>query len=600
MTVTEKELDIDGGGGTLYVTVSSNRKVSVSSGQEWCEAQILSETDSDNLMVTVGESPGQERTTSIVLTAPDCRDEVILVRQHENKDALCDLLSFKLDREDNNLNSNIVFTVDKSALTATAFHLNWIDGDDPATLIPAFTINGEKVLVNGGALESGVTKLSFANDITLVVEARNGNTKTYTVSLVCPQINTELPVLRLRPESEINSKEVYVKTTVDLYSPATASGWWDAGGGQVEVRGRGNSTWILPKKPYRLKFPEKFSPVGLDHAKEKSWVILAHDMDKSLLRNHLAFEFSRILFDASEGYHDPGAIMFTPCSQFVNVYMGDSYHGLYQMSDHMQRADGRIAVDKLTASDGADPAKITGGHILETDIHSESAPVRFRSGKGVQINHKYPEDDDCDQAQYDYMEEFIEKVETALYGVNFKDPVEGWRKYMDEKTLIDFIIIKELAGDFDGYTSTYMYKRRGIDKVFFGPVWDVDKGWDNEKRNDHLDPGNNLMINAGFRMPGIGSGDDWFQRLWQDEELRKSTGERWTSRKNELVGAVLSILDEKPGRMAKSIKANFRVWTFYYQASTEAKMPAATYELEIERIRTLTLSRADLLDRLFK
>ena len=49
----------------------------------------------------------------------------------------------------------------------------------------------------------------------------------------------------------------------------------------------------------------------------------------------------------------------------------------------------------------------------------------------------------------------------------------------------------------------------------------------------------------------------------------------------------------------KAIEANFTVWPFYYQASEEAKMPAATYEEELERISGLTERRAALLDRLF-
>ena len=53
--------------------------------------------------------------------------------------------------------------------------------------------------------------------------------------------------------------------------------------------------------------------------------------------------------------------------------MDGEYLGVYQMSDQVQRADGRIAVDKLKASDGADPDKITGAIStvrLRTDIFS--------------------------------------------------------------------------------------------------------------------------------------------------------------------------------------------------------------------------------------
>ena len=101
-----------------------------------------------------------------------------------------------------------------------------------------------------------------------------------------------------------------------------------------------------------------------------------------------------------------------------------------------------------------------------------------------------------------------------LYGSNYKDPVDGWRKYFDEKTLADYVIIKEFVGDLDGYTSTYLYKRRGCEKLFFGPIWDCDKGWNNDKRVPHYEyqPLESLMIHAGVWMPPYVS-NDWFQRL---------------------------------------------------------------------------------------
>lgn len=512
----------------------------------------------------------------------------------------CNLTSLKLKASDNGLSKDVVFTLDKKSGTYSAMYLKWIAKDNPEMLIPVFTTDGESVWCGDQKVVSGKTAVAFADDFVLTVKAENGDTQAYSVSFNCPQINTELPVLRLQPETGIVSRDTYVKTKLDIYRSGSDKGVWTADDEPVEVRGRGNSTWGLPKKPYRIKFPVKFSPVGLDHAKAKSWVILAHDMDKSLLRNHLAFEISRILFNASENYHNEGAVMFTPCSQFVNVYMNDDYHGVYQMSDQMEVAKGRIDIDRLKAVDGSDASKITGGYLVETNIHhDEGYPVSFNSSRGIYMDHKYPKDDDCDIAQYRYMEDFIYKAESILYSYDFKDPQYGWRKWFDEKTLADYIIVKELAGDMDGYTSTYFYKRRGIDKIFFGPVWDVDKGWNNDKRTPHGNTLSQLMIYGGFYMPPY-INPDWFHRFWQDEEFRKFVGTRWAQKREALVSKVLSELDSMPKSMLKAIRANFSVWEFNYQYSNEANMPARTYELEIQRMKDLTVQRAELLDKLFR
>ena len=146
-----------------------------------------------------------------------------------------------------------------------------------------------------------------------------------------------------------------------------------------------------------------------------------------------------------------------------------------------------------------------------------------------------------------------------------------------------------------------MYKRRGVDKLFFGPIWDCDKGWNNDKRIPHqgVDPLNSLMIYAGFYMPAYVE-YDWFHRLWEDDAFRAFVASRWASKRAELLAVTDKVLNEVPAGMSKAIEANFTVWPFYYQYSDEANMPAENYPAEIERIRSLTEQRAALLDRLFK
>lgn len=606
LILDEEELVAPSEGGVFKFDFRSTRKVSlsISPEQDWCKVMISSTEEEYSFVLIVNVAAmdlNEDRIATIVLSAPECESRSLVVKQERKKASTNSLTSLVLKAAPNSLSQDLSFSYDEANKTFSAKYLKWIDKAQPEMLIPEFVTDGETVLVNGQPVVSGQTAISFADDFDLVVKAENGDENIYRVSFNCPQINTELPVIRIHiPVSSITDKKTYRKTKFDIYRQGSDEGRWTASDAEIEIRGRGNSTWGLPKKPYRIKFPEKFSPIGLNHAKAKSWVLLAHDMDKSLLRNHLGFELSRILFSSSEKYHDDAALTFTPCSQMVNVYSGDNYHGVYQMSDQMEVAKGRIDLDKLVAADGSDPVKITGGHLLETNIHhDEPYPVSFTSSRGIYMDHKYPKDDDMDISQYKYIEDFIRKAEAALYSSDFTDPVNGWRKWFDEKTLADFIIVKEFAGDMDGYTSTYFYKRRGVDKIFFGPVWDLDKGWNNDKRTPHGNTLTQLMIYGGFYMPPY-INPDWFHRFWQDAEFRKFVGMRWASKKEQLKSKVLSELDEKPKQMRKAIAANFSVWDFYYQYSDEANMPARTYELEIQRMKDLTVQRAALLDAKFK
>lgn len=608
-------------GKTFVLDLYCNRDVTVESSADWCTYSLMHDAavnpyGSLKIIVEANQSV-DVRTAEVVLSAAECDPVTIEVTQdHRVLSSEKELRSLSLKKAKNSgLTKDIVFAYDSKTNTFSAKYLKWITGNNPEMLVPEFDMEGVSVMVNGQEVESGKTALSFAEDFTVSIAAEDGSVIEYKVTFNCPQINTELPVLHMKPDYLINSKDNYVQTYIELYDKtpeSTGEGWWDsAEKGKIEMRGRGNSTWGLPKKPFRMKFTEKFSPIGLNHAKEKSWVILAQDMDKSLLRTHLAFEYSRVLFNPSENYHHEKAVLFTPCSKFINVYLTGQYYdsstgrtktmdgeylGVYQMSDQVQRADGRIAVDKLKASDGADPEKITGGYVLEADLHEGN----HYTSRGIKFTYKYPEDDDYDQAQYNYISNYLNEAEAALYGSNYKDPENGWRKYFDEKTLADFIIIKEFVGDLDGYTSTYIYKRRGCEKIFFGPIWDCDKGWNNDKRVPHYEyqPLQSLMIYAGFWMPPYVS-NDWFQRLWTDETFRAFVAKRWAAKKEELKAVTDRVLTEVPENMAKAIEANFDVWPFYYQYSGEANMPAKDYPSEIQRIRTLSADREALLDKLF-
>lgn len=616
LEVPQTSVQAQPAGGELVIPFKASRKVTVTVAEPWCSYRVQHRAglaDDGTLTLNIEQNNTKyERIAKVNLSAEDCPDVVMEVSQ---KSALKGLLSLKLPKSLNQMKEDVEFVYDVTEGVYKAMCLKWIGKSQPEMLIPEFEATG-KVFVGSQEVVSGKTAISFADDFVITLKADDGTSLDYNVVLNCPQINRELPVLHFRPDKLINSKDNYVDTYIELYDKtpdSSGEGWWDsAEKGKIEMRGRGNSTWVLPKKPFRMKFSEKFSPVGLNHAKEKSWTLLAQDMDKSLLRTHLAFEYSRALFDPQEGYHDSKAILFTPASQYINVYLTGDYYdsstgktrymdgeylGLYQMSDQLERATGRVAVEKLEEADGENPDKITGGYLIEADLHEGNHPT---SMKKIRFSYKYPKDDDFHQSQYDYISDFLNKAEQALYGPDFKDPQKGWRKYFDEKTLADFVIIKEFVGDMDGYTSIYAYKRRGHDKLFFGPIWDCDKGWDNDRRVPHSQyhPLTSLMIHAGFWMPSNVQ-DDWFQHLWTDETFRAFVAKRWADKKEELKALTDRVMREAPADMAKAIEANFTVWPFYYQYSSEAKMPAQTYELEIQRIRDMSAAREALLDNLF-
>ncbi len=225
--------------------------------------------------------------------------------------------------------------------------------------------------------------------------------------------------------------------------------------------------------------------------------------------------------------------------------------------------------------------------------------INFTTNSGIRIDHKYPKDDDHTAAQYQYIEQFVNEAEGVLYSDSFTDKDEGWRKYFDEQSLIDFIIVKEFVGDMDGYIGTRLFKKRDYDKLCFGPVWDMDKAWGNDIRVPFPDypPSSSLMIFGGFRTPG-NSTYDWFMRFWEDKELRKSVNERWKAKRDELIDLVINEIDTKKDSMSKSILANYKIWPYDEQLCFDASIPQNNYDAELEHIKQITYNRARLLDAL--
>ncbi len=122
-----------------------------------------------------------------------------------------------------------------------------------------------------------------------------------------------LPVVRIDTvdAAPVVSKETYLDASMSI--DPNGSGY-DSYAGTIQIRGRGNSTWSAPKKPYKIKLDTKSSLMGM--SANKNWVLLANYFDGSHLRNYLAFEMSR-----------QTNLAFTPTFRFVEVILNGSYDG---------------------------------------------------------------------------------------------------------------------------------------------------------------------------------------------------------------------------------------------------------------------------------
>ena len=283
-------------------------------------------------------------------------------------------------------------------------------------------------------------------------------------------VKTGLPVVYVDTQGSkpITSKEEYVKASLKIKGTERLEGL-DAT--SCEIRGRGNTTWYWPKKPYLIKLDEKQPIFGMH--KHKRWVLLANFMDRTLMRNLVSMKVASMMSN----------LAWTPGCQPVELVLNGKHMGSYLLIEQVRVDNHRVAVTEMTPQDNVGDA-VTGGYLLELDFHYDNE-VQWTDphghnnqwGNGIPFGVKYPDPDDLTPQQLNYIKSYISEAANTLYGNNFKDPDQGYAKYIDIDSFIDYWIVFEVMGNHElgNPGSVFMHKDRG-GKLVAGPCWDFDWG----------------------------------------------------------------------------------------------------------------------------
>lgn len=249
-----------------------------------------------------------------------CNNDKLIVSEEKNL-----ITTFQFLAEDNPLylEEDIAMTVEEGTITGRVPYYT-----DVHNLIATFEYEGKSIKVGNELQESGMSVQDYSDAVVFNVTSKAGNEYAYQVNLT---VFTGLPVLFINTEEgvSITSKDDYVEGTVTLDGYDILPDY----DGEMKIRGRGNSTWGLPKKPYQIKLDKKAALLGDSIGADKKWVLLANYSDKTMLRNELAFEMSR----ASN-------LAWTPASQFVEVFINDVYNGTYQLVQKIEISENKVDV----------------------------------------------------------------------------------------------------------------------------------------------------------------------------------------------------------------------------------------------------------------
>ena len=354
------------------------------------------------------------------------------------------------------------------------------------------------------------------------------------------------------------------------------------------IRGRGNSTWSAPKKPYKLKFEKKQDLLGM--GANKHWILLANYYDITMLRNKVTYWLGQQL-----------GMEFTPKCEFVNVIMNDEYLGSYYLCEQVRVGKSRVNIDDLEKDEetmkATDEKTISGGYLLSLFPYGDEQERSFTTNRGTQFLIESPSFEDYyNQIQEKYITDFVQKTEDAIYGKEFKDGSgKSYQDYMDLDAAVDYYWIQEVSlnGDGFGSSSTYLYKKRD-GKLFWGPLWDFDYvAWGATEYYENYYTG--FMHNNAV----------WFGRLFNDPVFYKKAVERWKTIREKLLEASADggQIDKYSKRQYESQKRNYEIWKMYsenigfdFGEGDGSAMDAVTYDSEVERFKTWIRERVSWID----
>ena len=315
------------------------------------------------------------------------------------------------------------------------------------------------------------------------------------------------------------------------------------------IRGRGNSSWGMEKRPFRIRFDRDYERPMLDSGyAARDWTLIASHSDKSLMRHYSAYHFSALL----------GSMEFFPFARFVHLYMDGEYQGVYMLSDQIGAGPGRA---DLTHS--ADPSESEFLIHLNMRAHYDYAVdgVDFITVNGLQYDFRFPTGDDLTPEHKQYVIEHLTHIDNMIHS---HDP--QLFDYIDMPSFVDFYILNELYKDQDaGRFSVFMQIRgRGDNRrLEMGPVWDFDISLGNTYYQGEAYHSVDGLFNAsGYRHHGIWMAleNRWYRSLMLNPVFFDAVIERWETVREDQFLALIDHINFMATNYQKDFERNFERW----------------------------------------
>ena len=346
---------------------------------------------------------------------------------------------------------------------------------------------------------------------------------------------------------------------------------------------RGSTSGGMPKSGFAVQFLDEFdqerhhSALGLPS--DSDWVLYAPNAyEPVMIHNPFVHQLSR----------DMGR--YSPRTRFLEVYLlrhsgpvtALDYNGIYVLEEKIKTGKHRVDIDRIGPTD-LKPPGVTGGYVLKFD-RLGAGEAGFTAG-GASLVYVEPKELLITlpqrAAQKQYLDTFFNDFDRALNGPNWKDPLRGYRAYIDADAAIDYHVLEVLSGNVDALVlSAYFHKPRN-GKIILGPHWDFDRALGSTDGRDD---------NPRQWSTGPFFGGAWWPKMFSDPDF----WQQWVDRWQELRGSHFSLtnlnnlIDRLTDELREAQPREVTRWNLQPRGGT--------YQTEIDVMKTWLSNRVDFID----
>lgn len=227
---------------------------------------------------------------------------------------------------------------------------------------------------------------------------------------------------------------------------------------EITIKGRGNSSWLKPKKPYKIKFEKKTVFLGMPV--QKHFALLDGAANNGLSQV-TGMELARL-----------AGLGWAPRIVPVELVLNGEYLGLYNVAESIKIDPARLDIYEQP-DENEDDETVPYGWLVEIDNYDDPCQIQIpRPDKNLmKVTYHTPEVLSDKQERWLY--EQFNRIDDIIFDES-QTVRETWAEIIDAPSLARLFIVNEVLGDRDGFNgSFYMYRDLAEDaKWHAGPMWD--------------------------------------------------------------------------------------------------------------------------------